>query len=206
MDSSNIDNEQTINPTAGEQKDKSGKPRLKPLDEALDFLRCIAVILVAAILIMTFVVRAAVVYGRSMNETLHEGDRLFLWSLFYTPKQGDIIAANCRGLNKPNGEVIIKRIIAVGGQEIDIDFSTGTVYVDGEVLEEPYINNLTVNDWGGFKYPLTVDEGHYFCMGDNRQHSTDSRDASVGLVSREDILGKAIIRFYPFNDMKIFGI
>lgn len=201
---SNVDNETVNNSAAGEQEKKAVKPKKKFIDEIFEWLRSAAITFVIVVLFFTFIARTAVVNGRSMNETLHDGDYILLWSLFYTPKQGDIVSANCRGLNKPDGEVIVKRIIAVGGQEVDIDFSTGTVYVDGEALDEPYINNLTVNDEGGFVYPVKVKEGYYFCMGDNRQHSTDSRDAAVGLISREDILGKAILRIYPFDDLFAF--
>lgn len=201
---SEIENIKVDNLAEDNPQDKPSDRKTKFVDEAFDLLRSFAQIYITIILVFTFVARIAVVHGRSMNETLHEGDRVVLWNLFYTPEQGDIVSANCRGLNKPDGEVIIKRIIAVGGQEVDIDFSTGTVYVDGIALDEPYINNATVNDEGGFVYPITVKEGYYFCMGDNRQHSTDSRDAAVGLISREDILGKAIIRVYPFGDITVF--
>lgn len=201
---SNIDSENVKNAAENKKEAKPAKTKAEILDEILDILRSAAQTAIFLILFCTFIARIAIVFGDSMNETLHEGDRLLLWSLFYTPKQGDIVSANCRGLNRPDGEVIIKRIIAVGGQEVDIDFSTGTVYVDGEPLDEPYINNLTINDEGGFVYPVKVKEGYYFCMGDNRQRSTDSRDAAVGLVSHEDILGKAILRIYPFSDITFF--
>jgi len=88
----------------------------------------------------------------------------------------------------------------VGGETLDIDFATGTVTIDGEVLEESYINNLTVNDEGAFTYPLTIPEGYYFVMGDNRQHSSDSRHPMVGLVSEEQIMGKAVFRFAPISN------
>ena len=180
------------------------KERTGFIADLLDWLKTIAVTIAVVVLIFTFVAKTAIVHGRSMENTLFERDFLVLWSLFYSPKQGDIVAANCMGLNRPDGEVIVKRVIAVGGQTVDIDFSTGTVYVDGEVLNEPYIKNATINDEGGFSYPVTVPEGSYFCMGDNRQHSTDSRDANVGFIEREDILGKAVLRIYPFNSITVF--
>lgn len=171
----------------------------KFLDEILDWLRTLAITFIMVILIFTFVARTAKVDGKSMNNTLAHNDFLVLWSLGYQPKQGDIIAANCEGLH----EVIVKRVIAVGGQTIDINFETGEVIVDGVVLDEPYIANATTNDEYGFTYPVTVPEGKYFVMGDNRQGSRDSRDGAVKFVDREDILGKVVLRVLPFDS---FGI
>ncbi|MCD8005580.1 MAG: signal peptidase I [Oscillospiraceae bacterium] len=171
------------------------------LDSALDWLKSLCITFAVVVLLFTFVVRTAVVNGTSMTDTLQDGDFLILWSLFYTPQQGDIISANCEGLD----EVIVKRIIATEGQTVDIDFETGSVYVDGELLDEPYIRNLTLNDEGGFTYPVTVGEGQYFVMGDNRQGSRDSRDAKVGLIDRDDILGKVVLRLYPFSDITVFS-
>lgn len=177
------------------------KKKSSGIDSALDWLKSLCITFAVVVLLFTFVVRTAVVNGSSMTNTLQDGDFLILWSLFYTPQQGDIISANCPGLD----EVIVKRIIAVEGQTVDIDFETGNVYVDGELLDEPYIRNLTLNDEGGFTYPVTVGEGQYFVMGDNRQGSCDSRDASVGLVDREDILGKVVLRLYPFSEITVFS-
>lgn len=181
-------------------KNKKTKKKMSPLDETLDLFRSLAVTVIIVILLFTYVLKTARVNGRSMNHTLEDKDFLILSSLFYTPKQGDIIAANCWGLD----EVIVKRVIAVGGQTVDIDFMSGTVYVDGIALDEPYINNPTTNDEGAFEYPFTVKEGYYFCLGDNRQVSKDSRHPDVGLISREDILGKAVLRVYPFDKISFF--
>ncbi len=165
------------------------------IDELLDWLKSLAITFIFVVLIFTFVCRTAIVSGESMSNTLHDKDFLILWSLFYEPKNGDIISANCEGLN----EVIVKRIIACEGQTVDIDFTKGEVYVDGVLLDEPYIKNLTINDEFGFEYPITVPEGKYFAMGDNRQGSRDSRDPAVRFIDREDILGKAVFRVFPFD-------
>ena len=97
-------------------------------NEVLELLRTICEMLVVVIVVFTFVARTAIVSGVSMEPTLTDGDMLIIWSLGYKPRQGDIIACNCDGL----GKVIVKRIIAVGGQTVDIDFVNGKVYVDGE--------------------------------------------------------------------------
>ena len=146
------------------KKNKKQKEKKPFIDELLDWLKTFALVFIVVVLIFTFIAKTVIVNGSSMNDTLVDRDFLLLWSLFYTPKQGDIIAANCEGLD----EVIVKRVIAVGGQEVNIDFTTGTVYVDGKELDEPYIKNLTLNDEFAFNYPIVVDEGCYFCMGDNQ--------------------------------------
>lgn len=92
------------------------------------------------------------------------------------------------------GKNLIKRVIAVGGDEIDIDFESGTVTINGEILHEDYIKEPTTTDEGGFEYPVTVPDGHIFVMGDNRNHSTDSRDARVGFVPLEDVEGKVLFK------------
>ena len=131
-------------------------------------------------------------------------------SVIYS-KYGDIVIVNnthsylydedgnlVEGNGLPQEKRLIKRIIATGGQEINIDFATGEVTVDGEVLDEPYIRELTANQEDGFaSYPVTVPEGYYFVMGDNRNNSTDSRSQFVGFVPRDAILGKAIFRISP---------
>lgn len=193
--------EKTAALNSNKSKKKGKQKEKKPfIDELLDWLKSFALVFVVIVLIFTFIAKTAIVNGSSMNDTLFDKDFLLLWSLLYTPKQGDIIAANCEGLN----EVIVKRVIAVSGQEVNIDFNTGTVYIDGVALDEPYIKNLTLNDELAFDYPIIVDDGCYFCMGDNRQGSKDSRHPDVGLVSRDDILGKAIMRVYPFDQIRFF--
>ena len=155
--------------------------------------------LVIIMVLFLLVFRVIVVSGSSMYSTLIDGDYLLLISnLFYQePEYGDIIVASKDSFE--NGEPIIKRVIAVEGQTVDIDFNAGTVYVDGVALQEPYINNATTLD-EGIKFPLVVDEDCVFVLGDNRGRSQDSRSPSIGLIDNREILGKAIFLFLPGMD------
>ena len=112
-------------------------------------------------------------------------------------KNGDIVIVN--NDNPALEKVIVKRVIATEGQTVDIDFDSGEVKVDGKVLQEDYINNLTLLDEGGHNYPVTVPENCVFVMGDNRMNSTDSRSPLVGFVPEDEILGKVSLRIFPFS-------
>ena len=153
-------------------------------------------ILVGFMLVYVLCFRSVVVVGSSMFDTLAEGDRLLLISnfLYAEPERGDIIVASKDSFK--NGECIIKRVIATEGQIVDIDFTTGTVYVDGVALEEDYLYSGTYRQ-EGMTFPLTVDEGCLFVMGDNRMNSKDSRSQEIGLIDEREILGKAIFLMWP---------
>lgn len=161
--------------------------------------RDVLYILVIFMLVYVLFFRAVVVVGNSMYDTLHNGDRLLLISnLIYTePKQGDIIVASKDSFR--NGECIIKRVIATEGQTVDIDFNYGIVYVDGVALDEDYIYSPTLT-FEGIHFPLTVDEGCVFVMGDNRMDSKDSRNPEIGLIDEREILGKVIFLLLPGKD------
>ncbi len=175
--------------------EKNPEKKLSLIDELLDWFKTLCKAFIIVILLFTFAIRTAKVDGHSMEPTLIDSDFLILWSFCYTPKQGDIVAANCEGL----GKIIVKRVVAVGGQEVNIDFDAGKVYVDGELYEVDGLENVTTDRESNYVYPVKVPEGKYFVMGDNRQHSTDSRSSYVGFIDREDILGKAVIRLYPLE-------
>ena len=140
--------------------------------------------------------RVVVVVGSSMYSTLHNGDRLLLVSsnFYKEPKQGDIIVASKKSF--AGGECIVKRVIATEGQVVDIDFVTGEVSVDGVILEEDYIYTKTTL-FEGVVFPLTVEEGHVFVLGDNRDNSKDSRNPQIGQIDVREILGKAIFLLTP---------
>jgi signal peptidase I len=175
----------------------------------LDLKDLVCVMAVFMLIYMLFF-RVVVVVGSSMYETLHNGDRLLLISsTFYKePKQGDIIVASKKSF--ANGECIVKRVIATEGQVVDIDFASGEVSVDGKVLEEDYIYNKTTL-FEGVTFPLTVEEGHVFVLGDNRDNSKDSRNPQIGQIDVREILGKAIFLISPADDgtenrMDRFGV
>ncbi|MBR4224952.1 MAG: signal peptidase I [Oscillospiraceae bacterium] len=164
-----------------------------PYEDFLEWIETVVFSFFAVILIFTFIVRQVNVDGTSMVPTLEDGDKLIVHHLFYTPQKGDIVIIDSAGLRKP----IVKRVIATGGDTIDIDFDSGEVTVNGTVLQEEYINDLTRLDEGGQNYPVTVPSGYYFVMGDNRMNSKDSRSGDVGLIQDDEIMGKVIFRLWP---------
>lgn len=162
----------------------------------LEYLKDIVYMVAAFVLIFTFCVRLVQVSGPSMYNTLFDGDRLLLVDegLCGELEQGDIVVASMARFR--GGSPIVKRIVATGGQTVDIDFDAGVVYVDGVRLSEEYTLTPTTNA-EGMQFPLVVEEGCFFLMGDNREDSLDSRSPEIGLVDRREILGKAILLYWP---------
>lgn len=158
-----------------------------------------AVIVIFVIFVFFF--RVVGVVGNSMVPTLHWGDWIAVSSSEYTPTAGDVVI-----ITQPNefNEPIVKRIIATEGQTVDIDYTKGEVYVDGKLLDEPYINEpATDTSECDVVFPVTVPEGHVFVMGDNRNHSTDSRSTKVGFIDERYIFGKVSARLFPLGDFKV---
>ena len=149
--------------------------------------------------IFTFVIRMMGVDGHSMLNTLQHGDRLLVVNsmLYHDYKYGDIVILRKDGVF--DDDPIVKRVIAVEGQTVDIDFAEGIVYVDGEALEEDYIREPTYTA-EGTEFPLTVPEGSIFVMGDNRNGSSDSRDYRLGTVDTRYVIGKAAFLLFPGLD------
>lgn len=151
------------------------------------------------LIIMTFAVRHSPVIGSSMAHTLEEKDILLVSGVMYKPEQNDVIVFQSPtvGYDEP----LVKRIIAVGGQEINIDFITWAVLVNGEKLDETYVNYEEGRNMlsSNIQFPLIIPEGYVFVMGDNRNHSLDSRNTLVGLVDERYIIGRVIFRVYPFD-------
>ncbi|MGI6247893.1 MAG: signal peptidase I [Acutalibacteraceae bacterium] len=161
-----------------------------------------SIIFSAVIIIMivfTFFFRVAGVVGPSMIPTLHDGDKLLVSPVLKEPARGDIVI-----IIQPNflHESLVKRVIAVEGETVDIDFARGLVFVDGKVIQEPYINGKTT-DKHDVDFPLTVPEGKVFVLGDNRHHSTDSRTKDIGFVDENYILGKVIGRVFPRDSWEV---
>lgn len=151
--------------------------------------------------VFTFAFRLVGVDGQSMTNTLQHGD----W-LLTVQKQayecGDIVV-----ITEPNyfDKPLIKRVIATGGQTVDIDYTTSTVYVDGVALNEPYTReDFIAPKIDDVDFPYTVPEGFIFCMGDNRNGSTDSRSTLVGALDERYVLGKAVVRVLPVGDFNIY--
>ena len=176
-----------------EQKESQKKGR-----EAYEWVQALVCSVLAVVVVFTFVIRLIGVDGRSMVPTLQHGDRLLvLNSMIYDDyKYGDIVVLRKEAFLR---DPIVKRVIATEGQEVDIDFYSGTVYVDGELLEEDYINEPTYLE-EGTEFPLTVPEGSIFVMGDNRNHSSDSRDSRLGTVDTRYVIGKAVLLAFPGPD------
>lgn len=139
----------------------------------------------------THAIEVIVMEGSSMLPTIAEGDELsIMLDEGGTLSPGDIIAFFPQS-DTFDGAVFVKRIIAVEGQTIDIDFDFGQVFVDGVQLDESYINEPTYNRLS-FEGPVTVPAGYVFVMGDNRNHSVDSRDASIGFIDIPHVLGVVV--------------
>ena len=155
--------------------------------------------LVSILLVLLLIFRVMVVSGESMESTLMHGDYLLLINnvFYHEPAYGDIVVVSKD--SQDNGEPFIKRVIATEGQWVNIDFDAGIVYVDGNALDEPYTNTPT-NLYEGIDFPIMVEEGCVFVMGDNRNESKDSRNPEIGQVDKREILGKAIFLFLPGKD------
>ena len=179
------------------EKQEQTKPvRGQNLLEWYEALISAALVLV---LIFSFFYRIIVVDGSAMVPTLVNGDKLIVWGAGYEPQRGDVVIVDSY---TSYGKPLVKRVIAKGGDTVSIDYATGTVAVNGEVLQEDYIAEPTYLGYD-VQFPYTVPEGTVFVMGDNRNQSLDSRSTYVGCIDERDILGRVLLCFMPFTD---FGV
>lgn len=201
------------------------KEEVKPSDEAMkeieedeksetnwgkelrDWIVAIGIAVILALVIRNYVFTLVKVQGQSMEPTLHNADRLYVNRFFYTPKKGDVIIFVPE--SDPN-RPYVKRVIATAGDSVYIDFKTGNVFVNGQLIDEPYIKEKTRNNGSyimslmqqgnyGPDAPIVIQEGHIFVMGDNRNNSKDSRE--LGQVPLDEVLGGAVFRFWPLDHL-----
>lgn len=213
-----------------EQEEVKNEKEFNLLKEIWEWVYTLGIAIIIALLIKGFVFDVVRVDGSSMFPTLVDNDRLIVTKLGYNPHQGDIIILDSTYKNReeyfdrlaleqgkeelsaidkffakkdmPSSlktKYYVKRIIALPGQTIDL--VDGKVYVDGEKLDEPYYDGTTTSIDATVEYPITVDEDNVFVMGDNRNHSKDSRSSELGQVPYDAILGKSQIRIWPLNEM-----
>ena len=166
--------------------------------ETYEWVRSLVGAVLTITLVFTFAVRLMGVQGHSMVPTLQHGDRLIVVNSWLCGdfRYGDIVIAYKESFD---AEPIVKRVIATEGQTVDIDFTLGRVFVDGELLQEDYVNDLTYLE-EGTEFPLTLGEGELFLMGDNRNRSSDSRNSALGAVDERLIIGKAVLLVFPGKD------
>ncbi len=188
--------------TENAEENAEGKKKKSLGKEILEWVEAIVLAVVVAILIRSFIFTVVRVDGPSMNFTLAHNDRLIVWRLGYEPTQGDVVIfapdiPENESTTVFNRIYWVKRVIATGGQHVEVDYSTNSVYVDGEKLDEPYLHEAMIPPGNVTYLSVDVPEGQVFLMGDNRNNSRDSR--AIGPVDVDDVVGKAVLRFWPLN-------
>lgn len=166
---------------------------------AFDLADCAVSALVVVVILLTFFFIKFTVIGDSMLPTLHDKDKLLVYHFMYTPKKNDIITIDKPGLLDKN---IVKRVIGEAGDSIKIDYEKGQVFINGELLNEPYVNTPT-NLEADWEFPEKIPEGYIFVMGDNRNGSSDSRCSLIRLVNLNDVMGKVVCIYSPLNRLGI---
>ena len=199
--------EEKVQNPGGSDKNTKPKEKVTFLGTFYDVVEMLASVAAVVMLVFAFVIRLNIVDGESMEHTLHDGQYLLVSDLFYEPTRGDIVIVHdisATPYNKP----LVKRVIATEGQTVDIDFSTWTLTVDSEVVTKDadyrWIDPDSMTLTSAYPFPITVPEGEIFVLGDNRNHSADSRQAEIGTIDKRCVVGKAIARFFPLDTAEIF--
>lgn len=169
----------------------------------LEWIRDIVIAVIIAAIILAFF-KPIIVQQESMQPNFYSGDYVITsrqaYKLFGDPKRGDVIVFKSHLYDeKGKQKNLIKRIIGLPGDSVEI--KNGDVYINGELLQEEYVAEQGLS---GEMEAVTVPEGRLFVMGDNRRVSQDSRSPAVGTIEMESIVGKVVIRLYPFNQIKVF--
>ena len=179
-----------------------GKPRRETSGgrELYMNVRVLVSMMAVFVMMFTFVARIIVVSGPSMENTLWGGDLILVWGLGYTPKQGDVVVLTQESYQEDS---IVKRVIATGGQRVDIDYGANAVRVDGELLEEDYIKEqMFVPGYGEGINHVTVPEGCLFVRGETRNESADSRYPDIGIVDTRCVIGRGVAVMFPLEHWK----
>ncbi len=183
-----------------EKKKAEDRRRKHPVAHVLyDIAGTIVLCLLAVSLLFTFVGRFVSVDGESMMPTLEDGDRLLAIEPVYSAQAGDIVIISRTFTQE---EPIIKRVIAVGGDTVKIDFSANLIYVNDAVLQD-FGDFAPISTPGNVNYPLTVPEGCIFVLGDNRNNSKDSRNSEIGCIPVDRVIGKACLRLFPMDSISV---
>lgn len=180
-------------------ENKKEKNDNSPLYFFYEMFSTVVMSIIVIVLIFTFFISSVLVDGISMNPTFNDKDRVIIWSFPHEIKRGDIAIITYKGYSKP----LVKRVIAIGGDEVDINPTTKEVHVNGKLVEEYYLDDPTWGDnesWpvpdDAVKYPLIVPDNQIFFMGDNRSHSSDSRNLSIGCVDVRNVIGTYLFPFW----------
>ena len=183
------------------QEDNKRRDRHGILKEVLDWVVFFVILIGLTFLINTYVGQRTYISGPSMQPTLHDGDNLIVDKISYRftdPKRYDIIVFPYR---YQNDTFYIKRIIGLPGETVQI--INGYVYINGELREDEVYGAEVMEDAGIASEPITLGEDEYFVLGDNRNHSSDSRDPNVGVLHRDELIGRAWVRIWPLDQIGV---
>lgn len=185
-------------------KKMGNNPENNPKEESIkgtyEWIQSLVTALITCVFLFLFLFRVIDVKGTSMFPTLNDGDKMLVSGVMYKPRNGDIVVFK-KDSYDPN-KALVKRVIATAGQEVNIDFDTGEIWIDGVLLEEDYIADLTLTKLD-FVGPAEVPEGCVFVMGDNRNMSIDSRKAEISMVDERLILGRVYAVIFPIEEAKM---